>query len=120
MSDLFTFNPRAASSAYPAPASGIIFTGRGAGIGPEDLNVSFYTEFNSVSIAEAETELYVPGTDTVIPYLIDIETGNGYFDSLGNCFNPGDYLIQLRQVSNGFVIAEFEVPLNLSGQNVAF
>lgn len=106
------------SIAYPP--SGILFTGRGAGLGPEDLNVSNYVEFNSASLTEAETELYVPGTDTVIPYVVDPETGLGSFDSAGNCFNPGDYLIQIRQVSNSFVIAEFEVPFNPAGENVAF
>jgi hypothetical protein len=102
------------------PPTGILFTGRGGGLGPEDLNVSYYTAFNSASLTEADTELYVPGTAIVIPYLIDIETGNGYFDSMGNCFNPGDYLIQIRQVSDSRVIAEFEVPLNPAGQDVPF
>ena len=100
--------------------SGILFTGRGSGLGPEDLNVSYYVQFNSVSMDQSQTELYVPGTDTVIPYVIDIETGQGLFDSAGNCFNPGDYLIQIRQVSTLMVIAEFEVPLNPAGENVSF
>lgn len=102
------------------PPTGTLFTGRGGGLGPQDLNLSYYTAFNSVSLTEAETELYVPGSDTVIPYVVDPETGEGTFDSAGNCFNVGDYLIQIRQVSNSFVIAEFEVPLNPAGENVAF
>jgi hypothetical protein len=102
------------------PPTGIIFTGRGAGDGPQDLNISDYTVFDSVSLTEAETELYVPGTDTVIPYVVDPETGIGSFDSGGDCFNVGDYLIQIRQVSDSRVIAEFEVPLNPDGQDVPF
>jgi hypothetical protein len=101
------------------PPTGILFTGRGSGLGPEDLNVSYYVEFNSVSLTEAETELYVPGTDTVIPYNDKIGL-NGGFDSAGNCFNPGDYLIQIRETATSRVIAEFEVPLNPTGENVAF
>jgi hypothetical protein len=64
--------------------------------------------------------LYVPGTATVIPYLIDIETGNGYFDSMGNCFAVGDYLLQIRETATSMVIAEFECPLNPAGEDVAF
>jgi hypothetical protein len=116
--DLYSFNP--AEQPYAPSGSGIIFTGRGAGLGPEDLNISNYVEFNSASLTEAETELYVPGTSTVIPYTVDPGTGLGSFDSLGNCFNVGDYLIQIRQVSTSFVIAEFEVPLNPAGEDVAF
>jgi hypothetical protein len=99
------------------PPGGEIFTGRGSGLGPQDLNVSYYTVYNSVSLPESDTELYVPGTATVIPYG---SGGAGKFDSMGNCFNPGDYLIQIRNAATGFVIAQFEVPLSPSGQNVAF
>jgi hypothetical protein len=97
--------------------TGLLFTGRGGGLGPEDLNVSYYNEFNSVSMTEAETELYVPGTATTIAYG---SGGPGQFDSFGNCFNPGDYLMQIRETATSMVIAEFEVPLNPSGQNVPF
>jgi hypothetical protein len=92
------------------PPTGIINIGRG-NVGPLDLNISEYTEFNSTSMTESQTELYVPGTSTVIPYLIDPETGLGTFDSAGNCFNLGDYLIQIREVATSRVIAEFECPL---------
>jgi hypothetical protein len=98
--------------------TGTLFTGRGAGLGPEDLNVSYYTEFNSVSLTEAETELYVPSTDTVIAYG---SGGPGQFDSFGNAFNlGGPYTMQIRESATGMVIAEIEVPLNASGENVAF
>jgi hypothetical protein len=97
--------------------TGILFTGRGAGLGPEDLNVSYYTAFNSVSMTEAETELYVPGTATVISYG---SGGPGQFDSFGNCFNPGDYLLQIREAATSMVIAEFECPLAPAGEDVAF
>lgn len=99
------------------PPSGLLFTGRGGGLGPQDLNVSYYNAFDSVSMTEAETELFVPGTSTVISYG---SGGAGKFDSFGNCFNPGDYLMQIRETATGRVIAEFEVPLNPAGQNVAF
>lgn len=99
------------------PPTGLLFTGRGSGLGPEDLNVSYYTSYNSISLPESDTELYVPGTATVIAYG---SGGPGQFDSAGNCFNPGDYLIQIRNSKTGFVIAEFEVPLNPTGEDVAF
>ena len=99
------------------PPPGIIFTGRGSGSGPEDLNVSYYTEWNSISLPESDSELYVPGTSTVIAYG---SGGPGKFESSGNCFNPGDYLIQIRNSKTSFVIAEFEVPLNPAGEDVTF
>ena len=99
------------------PPTGILFTGRGGGLGPLDLNVSYYTEFNSSTMAESDTELYIPGTATVIAYG---SGGPGQFDSAGNCFAPGDYLMQIREVATSRVIAEFEVPLNPAGENVTF
>lgn len=98
------------------PPTGILFTGRGSGLGPLDLNVSYYTLFNSVSMTEAETELYVPGTSTVIAY----GSYPGGFESTGNCFILGDYTLQIREVATGSVIAEFECPLNLAGEGVSF
>jgi hypothetical protein len=99
------------------PPTGLFFTGRGSGLGPQDLNVSYYTEFNSVSMTEAETELYVPGTSTVISYG---SGGPGQFDSTGNCFTLGDYTIQIRETSTSQVIAEFECPLAPAGVDVSF
>lgn len=98
--------------------TGILFTGRGSGLGPEDLNVSYYTEFNSVSMAEADTELYVPSTAITIPYG---SGGPNAFDSMGNAFNPGGpYTMQIRETATSMVIAEIEVPLNAAGEDVAF
>lgn len=100
------------------PPTGILFTGRGSGLGPEDLNVSYYTSYNSVSLPESDTELYVPSTATTIAYG---SGGPNAFDSAGNCFNVGGpYVIQIRNSKTGFVIAEFEVPLNPTGEDVAF
>ena len=100
------------------PPNGILFTGRGAGLGPEDLNVSYYTAFNSVSMTEAETELYVSSTATTIAYG---SGGPGQFDSAGNCFNSGGpYTVQIRETATSRVIAEIEIPLNPAGENVAF
>jgi len=98
------------------PPTGILFTGRGGGLGPLDLNVSYYTLFDSASMLEAETELYVPGTSTVIPY----GSYPGGFDSMGNCFNLGDYTLQIRETATGSVIAEFECPLAPAGEDVSF
>jgi hypothetical protein len=100
------------------PPTGILFTGRGSGAGAQDLNPSYYTEFNSASMTESETELYVPGTSTVIPY--DNSFPPYEFDSAGSCFAVGDYLIQIRETATGRVIAEFEVPLAPANVDVAF
>ena len=98
--------------------TGILFTGRGNGLGPEDLNVSYYTAFNSVSLTEADTELYVPSTDTTIAYG---SGGPGQFDSFGNAFNlGGPYTMQIRETATSMVIAEITVPLNPAGEDVAF
>ena len=98
------------------PPTGILSTGRGSA-GPLDLNVSEYTAFNSASMTEAETELFVPGTSTVINYG---EFVPNKFDSAGNCFTLGDYLVQIREVATGMVIAEFECPLAPANEDVAF
>jgi len=100
------------------PPGGILFTGRGAGAGPQDLNPSYYTEFNSASMLPPETELFVPGTTTVIPY------NNSFppyeFDSAGNCFALDNYLLQIRETATGQVIAEFECPLAPTNVDVPF
>lgn len=96
------------------PPTGVINIGRGQFGGPYDLNASNYIEFNSVSMTEAETELYAPSTSSVVPY-------QGYppddFNSGGPIFVSGDYLIQIRETATGRVIAEFEVPLSTDGSN---
>jgi hypothetical protein len=103
---LYSFNP--ADLPFTPTASGILSTGRGGdGDGPLDLNNSFYTQFNSTTLTESETELYVPGTSTVISYG---SIPNG-FTSNGNCFTTGNYTVQIRQAATGFVLAEFECPL---------
>ena len=101
------------------PPTGILSTGRGGdGDGPLDLNNSFYTEFNSVSLTEAETELYVPGTSTVITYGAVVPNG---FTSNGNCFTTGDYRVQIREVATGMVISEFVCPLAVEhNEDVSF
>ena len=101
------------------PPTGILSTGRGGdGDGPLDLNNSVYTEFNSVSLTEAETELYIPGTDIVITYGAVVPNG---FTSNGNCFTLGDYRVQIREVATSQVIAEFECPLaTVANVDVAF
>jgi len=98
------------------PPTGILFTGRGAGEAPLDLNPSYYTLFNSVSLTEAETELYAPGTSTVIPY----GSYPGGFDSIGNCFALGNYTLQIRETATSRIIAEFECPLAPTNEDVAF
>jgi len=99
------------------PPTGILSTGRGAGDGPLDLNPSYYTEFNSVSMTEADTELFIPATSTVLTYGQYVP---GQFDSGGNCFTTGNYLVQIREVATSRVFAEFECPLSPTNVDVPF
>ena len=116
ISELYPINPAALPFTPESGSSGTIFTGRGSGEAPLALNVSYYTVFNSMLITESETELYVPGTSTVIPY----GSSPGGFVSIGNCFTLGNYLLQIRETATGSVIAEFECPLDPAGVNVSF
>jgi hypothetical protein len=113
---LYSFNPADIpfTPADPVFASGVINIGRGQFGGPLDLNESTYVTFNSISLTQSQTELYVPGTGITIVYGA---LSPGGFNSAGPCFNTGDYLIQIRRVSDSFVIAELEVPLSTDGSN---
>lgn len=115
VSALYSFNP--SYLPFTPSASGVMSTGRGSGLGPLDMNVSYYTTWTSASVAESDTELYIPGTATVISYG---SGGTGKFDSMGNCFTTGDYRVQIRQVSTGFLLAEYECPLSPTNVNVSF
>ena len=114
---LYSFNP--ANVPFTPAASGLLSTGRGGdGDGPLDLNNSIYTQFNSTTLTESETELYVPGTSTVISYGVVVPNG---FTSNGDCFTPGDYRVQIRQAATGLVLAEFVCPLATEhNEDVAF
>jgi hypothetical protein len=104
------------------PPTGVINIGRGAGTPsrPRDLNPSYYVEFNSTTLTEDETELYVPSTGTVIPYDPSGLPDPFVFDSTGNCFTVDDFNIQIRVAATGVVISQFVVPLNPTNQNISF
>jgi hypothetical protein len=102
------------------PPTGILNTGRGSGLGPDDLNPSYYTSFNSTTLAEADTELYVPSTTTVIPYDAVGLPPPFVFDSMGDCFNGVDYEIQIRVAATSEVIATLTVPFTLTNVDIPF
>jgi hypothetical protein len=83
--------------------SGVINTGRGGTgqAGPQDLNLSYFVSLDNMpGYTQADLELYVPGTDTVIPY--DPELPAPYtFDSAGECFAPDDYILVVRYAGGG-------------------
>jgi hypothetical protein len=83
--------------------SGVINTGRGGSgqAGPLDLNLSYFVSLDNMpGYTQADLELYVPGTDTVIPY--NPELPSPYtFDSGGNCFAPDDYILVVRYAGGG-------------------
>jgi hypothetical protein len=99
-SDAFTL------TVNPAPEpSGVLNTGR-SGLGPQDLAPSYFPSLSNLpaGVTEAQLELYIPGTDTVIPYDAGLPAPFK-FDSSGNCFNPGDYRTVIRIAATSAVLA---------------
>jgi hypothetical protein len=91
--------------------SGIINTGRGGDgqAGPLDLNLSYFPELNDMpGYTQADLELFIPGTNTVIPY--DPELPAPYtFDSAGNCFKNNDWRLVIRYAGGGAVLRTITV-----------
>jgi hypothetical protein len=86
------------------PPYGIFVSGRG-GAGPLDMNPSYFSELNNLppGIGEAQLEIYIPGTDTVIPYDDGLPSPY-YFDSAGNCYTGTDYRTTFRIAATGEVL----------------
>jgi hypothetical protein len=70
-----------------------------------DFNDSAYITFNSVSLTEADTELFIPATSTVISYILPTQ-----FNGFSEAFTTGNYLVQIRETSTGRVLADFICP----------
>jgi hypothetical protein len=86
-------------------ASGIMVTGRG-GASADDMQPSYFTDLQGLppGVGEPELEIYIPGTDTVIPY--DAGLPDPYkFDSAGECYNTGDYRTVIRVAATGQVLS---------------
>ena len=84
--------------------SGTFVSGRG-GAGPLDMQPSYFTVLDNLppGIGEPELEIYIPGTDTVIPY--DGDLPEPYkFDSMGNCYTGTDYRTVIRVAATGQVL----------------
>jgi len=102
----------------PAPnPSGVINTGR-SGASVNDLAPSYFPTLNNLpaGATEADLELYVPGTDTVISYNPELPEPFK-FDSLGNCFNTGDYRLVIRVAATSQVLATVYPPAG-ANQNI--
>lgn len=100
VSNSFTF------TVIPAPEpSGVLNTGR-SGASPQDLAPSYFPSLSNLpaGVTEAQLELYIPGTDTVIPYNDKLPLPFR-FDSSGDCFNPGDYRTVIRIAATSEVLA---------------
>ena len=90
---------------------GSINTGRGdytGGGDPDDLNFTYVTLIDPTYV-QADLELYVPTTNTTIPYVTNLPAPY-HFDSNGACFNGTDYEIQIRVAATSLVIGEVTVP----------
>jgi hypothetical protein len=99
---------------------GVINTGRGGPgqAGPLDLNLTYFTSISDLGFGQDALELYVPGTDTVIPYTNSLPLPF-HFDSAGNCFNNGDWRLVIRMADSGAVISTITVPQG-ANQDVAW
>ena len=95
------------------PPTGIIATRRDG----NDFQPSSYASFSSSTLTEAETELYIPGTSTTMTYGQFVP---GEFDGPPGTFAPGDYLVQIREVATGLVLADFICPDSPTTVDVAF
>ena len=86
-------------------ASGIMVTGRG-GASEDDMQPSYFTDLQGLppGVGEPELEIYIPGTDTVIPYNASLPAPYK-FDSLGECYNTGDYRTTIRVAATGQVLS---------------
>jgi hypothetical protein len=85
--------------------SGTLVVGRD-GAGPDDMTPAYFTDLTNMppGVGEPELEIYIPGTDTVIPY--DAGLPDPYrFDSAGNCYNTGDYRTTIRVAATGQVLS---------------
>ena len=83
------------------PPTGTISTSRTG----NDFNDSFYITFFSASLAEDDTELFIPATSTVVPYILPAQ-----FAGTSEAFGGGNYTVQIRETSTGRVLAEFICP----------
>jgi hypothetical protein len=110
VTDLTKFWPAVlGTNPFITPTTGSISVGRGAVGNPEDINNSWLVTWNSL-IPPEDTELYIPGTGITIDFSGTVGVPPNYVYS-GSCYDPGDYLTQLRQASTGFVLFEFVCPL---------
>jgi hypothetical protein len=110
VNDLTKFWPPVlGTNPFITPTTGSISVGRGAVGNPEDINNSWLVTWNSL-IPPEDTELYIPGTGITIDFSGTVGVPPNYVYS-GSCYDPGDYLTQLRQTSTGFVLFEFVCPL---------
>lgn len=84
--------------------SGTFVSGRG-GAGPRDMQPSYFSDLSNLppGVGEPELEIYIPGTDTVIPY--DPYLPEPYkFDSMGDCYTGTDYRTTFRVAATGQVL----------------
>lgn len=70
-----------------------------------DFNDSYYITFYSTSLVEDDTELFMPATSTVIPYILPTQ-----FAGFSEAFGGGNYTVQIRETSTGLVLAEIICP----------
>ena len=87
------------------------FVSSRSGAGPDDMTPSYFTVLDNLppGIGEPQLEIYIPGTDTVIPYNAGLPAPYK-FDSQGNCYNTGDYRTTIRVAATGQVLSTVYPP----------
>jgi hypothetical protein len=70
------------------------------------MTPAYFTDLTNMppGVGEPELEIYIPGTDTVIPYNAGLPDPYR-FDSAGNCYNTGDYRTTIRVAATGQVLS---------------
>lgn len=106
---LYSFNP--AEVPFTPTASGTISGSRTG----NDFNDSSYVTFVSDTLTAADTELFMPATSTVIPYILPTQ-----FAGFSEAFGGGNYTVQIRQAATGFVLAEYICPAGPPNVVVSF
>ena len=96
---LYSFNP--STVPFTPTASGTISGSRTG----NNFNDSFYVTFVSDTLINDDTELFMPSTSTVIPYILPTQ-----FAGFSEAFGGGNYTVQIRQAATGFVLAEYICP----------
>lgn len=93
----------------------VINTGRGLA-SDDDMNPTYFPTINLGGVVESDLEIYIPNTDTILPYRTNIPSP--YHFDMGSALFGSDYITEVRISASGVVVGRFECPDTGSGANV--